>query len=69
MRPNGENWSMEKFENFCLQKWIFAVTNFHHLASNFFFFKYSEIRSLKIISKTKKGENNVPRALCRGNFM
>jgi hypothetical protein len=27
MRPNGKNWSicMEKFENFCLQKWIFAV--------------------------------------------
>jgi hypothetical protein len=26
--PNGENWSMEKFENFCLQKWIFAVFAF-----------------------------------------
>jgi hypothetical protein len=23
--PNGANWSMEKFENFCLQKWIFGV--------------------------------------------
>jgi hypothetical protein len=23
--PNGENWLMEKFENFCLQKWIFAI--------------------------------------------
>jgi hypothetical protein len=26
--PNGENWFMEKFENFCLQKWIFAVFAF-----------------------------------------
>jgi hypothetical protein len=24
MSPNGENWSMEKFENFWLQKWIFG---------------------------------------------
>jgi hypothetical protein len=28
LSPNGENWSMEKFENFCLQKWIFAVFAF-----------------------------------------
>jgi hypothetical protein len=25
LSPNGENWSMEKFEIFCLQKWIFGV--------------------------------------------
>jgi hypothetical protein len=25
LSPNSENWSMEKFENFCLQKWIFGV--------------------------------------------
>jgi hypothetical protein len=25
---NGEHLSMEKFENFCLQKWIFAVFAF-----------------------------------------
>jgi hypothetical protein len=23
--PNCKNWSMEKFEDFCLQKWIFGV--------------------------------------------
>jgi hypothetical protein len=25
LSPNGENWSMEKFEKFCLLKWIFGV--------------------------------------------
>jgi hypothetical protein len=28
LSPNGEKLSMEKFENFCLQKWIFAVFAF-----------------------------------------
>jgi hypothetical protein len=28
LSPNGEKLSMEKFENFCQQKWIFAVFAF-----------------------------------------
>jgi hypothetical protein len=36
MSPNGENWSMEKFENFCLQKWILAFLPFLVLFLPFF---------------------------------
>jgi hypothetical protein len=25
LSPNCANWSIEKFKNFCLQKWIFGV--------------------------------------------
>jgi hypothetical protein len=28
LSPNGEKLSMEKFENFCQQKWIFAIFAF-----------------------------------------